>query len=122
MPHVNARDITLKVVSRGNLDDLQAYRERMGWQFDWVSSQGTLVQPRLRRHHRPAEGERRVARASASSRSRTVLCTTPTPAGDRGCEIIDGAYHLIDLSPLGRQEEGRPRRARGGAATTSTRA
>ena len=40
-PHVNARDITLKVVSRGNLDDLQADRERMGWKFDWVSSQGT---------------------------------------------------------------------------------
>ncbi len=25
---------------------------------------------------------------------------------DRGCEISDGAYHLIDLSPKGRQEEG----------------
>jgi predicted dithiol-disulfide oxidoreductase (DUF899 family) len=38
VPHLAARDVTLICVSRAPLDKLLAYRERMGWSFDWVSS------------------------------------------------------------------------------------
>jgi predicted dithiol-disulfide oxidoreductase (DUF899 family) len=36
--HLNARDVTMICVSRAPLEKLLAYRERMGWSFDWASS------------------------------------------------------------------------------------
>jgi len=38
IPHLKARDVTLIVVSGAPVDKLLAYRERMGWKFDWASS------------------------------------------------------------------------------------
>jgi predicted dithiol-disulfide oxidoreductase (DUF899 family) len=40
VPHLNARDTTLLLASRAPLEKLLAYRERMGWGIDWVSSGG----------------------------------------------------------------------------------
>src|SRR5215217_5427283 len=39
--HLKARDTTLLLASRAPLDKLLAYRERMGWAIDWVSSGGS---------------------------------------------------------------------------------
>jgi predicted dithiol-disulfide oxidoreductase (DUF899 family) len=39
--HLNARDVTFLCVSRAPLEKLQSYKRRMGWQFPWVSSQGS---------------------------------------------------------------------------------
>jgi predicted dithiol-disulfide oxidoreductase (DUF899 family) len=41
MIHLNQRDVTMKCVSRAPLEKLEAYRRRMGWTFDWVSSLGS---------------------------------------------------------------------------------
>jgi predicted dithiol-disulfide oxidoreductase (DUF899 family) len=41
VPHLKARDTTLLLASRGPLATLLAYRERMGWDIDWVSSAGS---------------------------------------------------------------------------------
>jgi predicted dithiol-disulfide oxidoreductase (DUF899 family) len=41
VPHLAARDTKLLLVSRAPLDTLQAYRERMGWDIDWVSAGDT---------------------------------------------------------------------------------
>ena len=41
VPHLRARDATLLLASRGPLDKLVAYRKRMGWDIDWVSSGGS---------------------------------------------------------------------------------
>jgi predicted dithiol-disulfide oxidoreductase (DUF899 family) len=41
VPHLKARDTTLLLASRAPLEKLLAYRERTGWQIDWVSSGGT---------------------------------------------------------------------------------
>jgi predicted dithiol-disulfide oxidoreductase (DUF899 family) len=38
--HLKARDTTLLLASRGPLEKLLAYRERMGWGIGWVSSGG----------------------------------------------------------------------------------
>ena len=38
--HLAHRDVTLAAVSRAPLAEIQAFRERMGWQFNWVSSFG----------------------------------------------------------------------------------
>jgi predicted dithiol-disulfide oxidoreductase (DUF899 family) len=39
--HLKARDTTLLLASRAPLDRLLAYRQRMGWGIDWVSSAGS---------------------------------------------------------------------------------
>jgi predicted dithiol-disulfide oxidoreductase (DUF899 family) len=39
--HLKARDATLLLASRAPLEKLLAYRERMGWGVDWVSSDGS---------------------------------------------------------------------------------
>jgi predicted dithiol-disulfide oxidoreductase (DUF899 family) len=39
--HLNHRDVTLICFSRAPIDRLVAYRERMGWQFPYVSTNGT---------------------------------------------------------------------------------
>jgi len=39
--HLQARDTTLLLASRAPLEKLLAYRERMGWPIDWVSSGGS---------------------------------------------------------------------------------
>jgi predicted dithiol-disulfide oxidoreductase (DUF899 family) len=38
VPHLKARDATLLLASRGPLEKLLAYRDRMGWDIEWVSS------------------------------------------------------------------------------------
>ena len=48
VPHLKARDTTLLLASRGPLEKLFAYRERMGWDIEWVSSGGRRLQPRPR--------------------------------------------------------------------------
>jgi predicted dithiol-disulfide oxidoreductase (DUF899 family) len=41
VPHLKARDTTLLLASRAPLDRLLAFRERMGWDIGWVSSDGS---------------------------------------------------------------------------------
>ncbi len=41
VPHLKARDTTLLLASRGPLEKLIAFRQRMGWDIDWVSSGGS---------------------------------------------------------------------------------
>jgi predicted dithiol-disulfide oxidoreductase (DUF899 family) len=39
--HLNHRDVTLICISRAPIEKLQAYKQRMGWQFPYVSSYGS---------------------------------------------------------------------------------
>ena len=39
--HLAHRDVTLLVVSRAPLAEIERFRQRMGWQFKWVSSHGS---------------------------------------------------------------------------------
>ena len=39
--HLAHRDVTLVVVSRAPLAQIEAYKKRMGWHFKWVSSYGS---------------------------------------------------------------------------------
>ena len=47
LPHLAARDVTMMAVSRAPLAEIEAFKKRMGWHFDWVSSNGSEFQPRL---------------------------------------------------------------------------
>jgi len=39
--HLDHRDVTLLCMSRAPFEKLQAYKQRMGWKFPWVSSYGS---------------------------------------------------------------------------------
>jgi predicted dithiol-disulfide oxidoreductase (DUF899 family) len=39
--HLNKRDVTMMCFSRAPIDDLLAYKKRMGWRFPWASTYGT---------------------------------------------------------------------------------
>jgi predicted dithiol-disulfide oxidoreductase (DUF899 family) len=41
VPHLKARDTTLLLASRGPLEKLLTYRQRMGWGIEWVSTVGS---------------------------------------------------------------------------------
>jgi predicted dithiol-disulfide oxidoreductase (DUF899 family) len=41
VPHLRARDTTLILASRAPLEKLHAFKERMGWGIEWVSSAGS---------------------------------------------------------------------------------
>jgi predicted dithiol-disulfide oxidoreductase (DUF899 family) len=38
LPHLNARDVTMLIVSQAPLETVQAFKRRMGWSFPWVSA------------------------------------------------------------------------------------
>ena len=38
LPHLNAHDVTMLLVSQAPLEKLQAYKRRMGWDIPWASS------------------------------------------------------------------------------------
>jgi predicted dithiol-disulfide oxidoreductase (DUF899 family) len=41
LPHLHARDVSFVFVSQAPLEKLQAYKQRMGWSFPWVSTAHT---------------------------------------------------------------------------------
>jgi predicted dithiol-disulfide oxidoreductase (DUF899 family) len=120
IPHVNARDISVVCVSRGPLERLNAYRERMGWRFDWVSSAGSDFNFDFgvsSTEERPATGTYGFEEVTKPFGEAPALSAFVLQDGvvyhtystySRGLEVFDGAYHLIDRSPKGRQEEGLP--------------
>jgi predicted dithiol-disulfide oxidoreductase (DUF899 family) len=55
LPHLAARDVTMICVSRAPLEKLLAYRERMGWSFNWASSHDSDFNFDFQRSHREQE-------------------------------------------------------------------
>ena len=120
--HLAQRDVTLRVVSRAPLADIEAFRRRMGWQFEWVSSNGSDF------NHDYAVSFTPKQRAQGGGEVYYNYGMQPFPqeeapgisvfwkddAGDvfhtystygRGVEVMMGAYELLDLTPKGRDEE-----------------
>ncbi len=129
--HLNARDTTLLLTSRAPLEKLLAYRERMGWDIEWVSSDGSDFNRDLGFLHTEEElkpfleGEippavEQMADASGTDvagyvtegpglsayalSNGAVYRTYVTTA--RGLEPAMAYYGLLDHTPRGRQEEG----------------
>lgn len=119
--HLAARDISFVAVSTAPLATLQAYRERMGWSFEWVSSGGSrfnhdfhvtatseeLEAGRMDYNFREVDNthsELPGASAFFKDEDGAVFHTYSTYA--RGLDTLNGAYHWIDIAPLGRNEDG----------------
>jgi predicted dithiol-disulfide oxidoreductase (DUF899 family) len=131
LPHLHARDVTLIAASRAPLERLQAYKQRMGWSFPWVSTEGSDFNFDFQVSQTPEaaaklfeggappvvemlaemcgtdaagylqEGPGLSAFALADG---VVHHTYSTYA--RGVEIVMGFYPLLDRAPLGRNEGG----------------
>jgi predicted dithiol-disulfide oxidoreductase (DUF899 family) len=117
--HLNQRDVTMIAVSRAPYAKLAAYQKRMGWNFKWVSSSATDFNFDYRVSFTPEELEKKEAvynfatirpgmpeREGASvfykDPAGRVFHTYSTYA--RGIDMLNAAYHYIDLAPKGRDE------------------
>jgi predicted dithiol-disulfide oxidoreductase (DUF899 family) len=130
VPHLKAKDTTMILASRGPLEKLLAYRARMGWPIDWVSSGGSDFNRDLgflntEEELKPfLEGEipltvEQNARMCGTDvlgyvtegpglsayalSDGTVYRTYVTTA--RGLELAMAYYGLLDLTPTGRAED-----------------
>jgi predicted dithiol-disulfide oxidoreductase (DUF899 family) len=129
--HLNARDVTFLCISRAPLDRLQAYKQRMGWKFPWVSSYGSdfnfdfdashteeQLAPFLEGDIPPPVAQMAAAcgtdpagyvaegpALSAFTLSDGVVHQTYSTTA-RGLEIMLGFYPLLDRVAKGRDEEG----------------
>lgn len=121
--HLAHRDITLVAVSRAPLADIERFRARMGWRFDWVSSYtgdfnrdfgvsftpeqmaGDKVYYNYGLQSFPAEEAPGIS-VFYKDDAGTVFHTYSTYG--RGVEVMIGAYQLIDLTPKGRDERDVP--------------
>lgn len=121
--HLAARDTAIVVASNAPLATLLSYRTRMGWTLPWVSNLGSdfgrdygvsfqsdaemagtgynygrkpyaTESPGLSVFHRLDDG--RIAHSYSTY--------------GRGLDTLNGTYQLLDLTPLGRDEETLPHR------------
>jgi len=123
IPHLAARDTTLVAVSRAPVSKLLPFRTRMGWTFDWASSADSDFNYDYAVSFTP-DDVRSGAKVYNFGTSGFGIEDAPgisvfyrDEAGDifhtyscfaRGLDMMNAAYHYLDLTPLGRHEEGLP--------------
>jgi predicted dithiol-disulfide oxidoreductase (DUF899 family) len=107
-------------ISRAPLPKIEAFRARMGWGFRWLSSYHTdfnqdyhvSFSPDLKEvdynyRQRPFfSAECPGISVFAKDRDGRVYHTYS--CYERGLDMLNGAYHLLDLTPKGRDEAGLP--------------
>jgi predicted dithiol-disulfide oxidoreductase (DUF899 family) len=120
--HLNQRDVSMVAVSRAPIEKLTAYRKRMGWSFEWLSSLDSDFNFDFGVSFKPEEVERKQAfynftlqdpgveeREGVSVFLRdadgTVFRTYSAYA--RGIDMLNVDYHYLDIVPKGRDEGGR---------------
>jgi predicted dithiol-disulfide oxidoreductase (DUF899 family) len=118
--HLNHRDITMAAVSRAPYPKLAAYKTRMGWQFPWYSSAGSDFNFDYRVSFTPEElnaGEveynyRRTRWSGSEAPGISVFLKADGEiyhtysTYERGLDMLNVAYHYMDLVPKGRDEDG----------------
>jgi len=117
--HLAARDVTLIAVSRAPFEKLDAFRKRLGWTFKWVSSGGNDFNFDYHVSFTPEElaGETyyNYAWSKSSMSERPGISVFYREGSDvfhtyscyeRGVDMMNAAYHYLDLVPKGRDEGG----------------
>jgi predicted dithiol-disulfide oxidoreductase (DUF899 family) len=121
--HLAHRDVTLVAVSRAPLAKLDAFRRRMGWTFKWVSSAGSDfnydygVSFVLEQIKKGEAAYNYAPRPSDSTMTELPGLSVFYKEGDgalfhtystyaRGLDMLNTAYHCLDLVPKGRDEAG----------------
>ena len=119
--HLAHRDVTFAVVSRAPIEQIEAFKKRMGWRFHWVSSFGSdfnydyhvsftkeeraggKVEYNFGKMEFPSE-EGPGASVFFKQAGGEIFHTYSTYA--RGLDILVGTYNFLDLAPKGRDEDG----------------
>lgn len=119
--HLNQRDVTMIAVSRAPYSKIEEYKKRMGWNFKWVSSydndfnfdyhvsftpeelskKKAFYNYNLQDTHSP---EREGVSVFYKDTADHVFHTYSAYA--RGIDVLNVAYHYLDLVPKGRDEDG----------------
>jgi predicted dithiol-disulfide oxidoreductase (DUF899 family) len=121
--HLAQRDVAFVVVSRAPLAQIETFKRRMGWHFKWVSSNGCDFNFD---YHVSATPEEKASGKAMYNYVETTFPSEERPGASvfyknnkgeifhtyssygRGLDMLIGTYHLLDLAPKGRDEEGLP--------------
>lgn len=98
--HLPHRDVSFKVISRAPLKEIETYKRRMGWNFGWVSSNGSDFNIDLRVSDGKDEESPGI---SIFYREKEDIYQTYFTTG-RGLEVLNPTYGILDLVPKGRDE------------------
>jgi predicted dithiol-disulfide oxidoreductase (DUF899 family) len=119
--HLEHHDVTVVVVSRAPLHEIEAYKKRMGWRFNWVSSYDSdfnydyhvsftkedVTQGRVYYNFEMTEAlieELPGLSVFYKDAAGDIFHTYSSYA--RGAEELLGTYMVLDLTPKGRNETG----------------
>ncbi len=118
--HLSHRDVSFVAVSRASLEKIEAFKKRMGWNFTWVSSAHTdfnydfnasFTEEQVRTGtaffnyalSNPGQPDREGASVFYKGMDGSIYHTYSTYG--RGIDMLNGAYHYLDLVPKGRDED-----------------
>jgi predicted dithiol-disulfide oxidoreductase (DUF899 family) len=121
MEHLDQKDVQFVAVSLAPLDKIEAFKRRMEWNFQWISSNGSdfnfdygvsftpeqissgKVTYNYNEVTQPLLPEREGLSVFIQEEG-AIYHTYSTYA--RGVDVLLGTYHYLDLTPKGRDEEG----------------
>ena len=125
--HLANRNVTLMAVSRAPLADIERFRLRMGWHFRWVSSHASDFNYDFGVSFAPEERAKGMVYYNYGMQSfpgeeapgisvfyrddSGAIFHTYSTYG-RGVEVMMGTYDMLDLTPMGRDEEDGPYKMR----------
>lgn len=120
LPHLAARDVTMLAVSRAPLAEIEVFKKRMGWHFDWVSSHGSEFNHDLHvsfteeevasgkvdyNYTQQSFGSTEAPGISVFHKDNDGTVYHTYSVYGRGVELMMGAYRILDLTPKGRDED-----------------
>jgi predicted dithiol-disulfide oxidoreductase (DUF899 family) len=120
--HLAQRDVTFVVVSRASRAEIETFKRRMGWRFNWVSSFGSdfnfdyhvsfpadEVGSEVDYNYEKQDvGSDEMPGASVFYRDASGQVFHTYSAYARGLDILVGTYNFLDLTPKGRDEQDLP--------------
>jgi predicted dithiol-disulfide oxidoreductase (DUF899 family) len=119
--HFTQRDVAFVAISRAPIDEIEAYRKRMGWHFPWVSSfhnsfnydfNVSFTQEQLAtgdvfyNFRKEPDGNDELPGNSVFYKNSAGEIFRTYSSYARGCEMLLTTYMMLDLLPKGRDEEG----------------
>jgi predicted dithiol-disulfide oxidoreductase (DUF899 family) len=119
--HIAHNDVSFVAISRATLAEIEAYKKRMGWHFNWISSCGSdfnydfhvsftkddMAKGKVYYNYELTDASMEDLHGTSvfvKDDSGTVFHTYSAYA--RGDERGLGAYMFLDLTPKGRNENG----------------
>jgi len=121
--HLRQRDVTFVAISKARLEQIEAFKKRMGWNFTWLSSFGNefnrdfyvsftaeeLLRKQMFYNYRTVSFPREEAHGiSVFYADGTGDVFHTYSCYSRGLDMMNAAYHYLDLVPKGRDEDDLP--------------